>query len=223
MQKLLASAAMAAALTVATTAAKADLILTFGESAGGGAEISATVAAGVTTLSAVNGPVTITQIFGDVPTINPALFNLHATSIGPATDVGGDVHQAFSGTFSIAAGGADYLSGTFTDALFGSGTGLTFSASNATPGETVSFTSNVIPLSELGPPEALSLSFADVSPPAGTDPAGCSGTPGCTIAPFTSSVSGTASSTPVPEPASLAIIGMALIGFGAAYRQRKSL
>src|SRR3954447_13243718 len=148
MRKLCAGVAIAALLVVGASANAAP-ILNFGQT-GGGNTITATEngASTQTTLTGTNVPVSITQIFGNVPTINPAFFNLNATSTGPAGSIGAQFFQNYSGTFSVTAGGTNYLSGTFADgALFGSGTGLTLTASNATPGESVSFTSSVIPAS----------------------------------------------------------------------------
>src|SRR5262249_53736031 len=55
-----------------------------------------------------------------------------AHSIADATTgSGGIISQAFAGTFSIISGTTNILSGTYTDAVFGSGTGLTFSVSSA--------------------------------------------------------------------------------------------
>jgi hypothetical protein len=118
--------------------------------------------------------------------------------------------QPFSGTFSITGGGVNILSGTFTDAVFGGfgGTSLTLSASNGVPGESVTFTSSVIPSFDLHNPEGASFSFADVTPPVGITPTG-------TLSSATMSVAGTFSATVVPEPSTWAMMGLgfALLGF----------
>src|SRR3954471_22658808 len=132
MKKFLAGAA--AAVLVVGASANAAPILSFGQT-GASNTITATENGSdtQTTLTGTSIPVIITQIFGGVPTINPAIFNFNATSLGTATiDGSGQFSQAFSGTFSIAVGSINYLSGSFTDALFGSGTGLTLTASDAT-------------------------------------------------------------------------------------------
>jgi len=219
MKRLLVTATALIGLAAAAPMANATTILTFGEALGGD-PISATVTAGVTTISATNAEVTVTSIIGSPALIAPQFFTLDATSVAPATSVGGFITQAFSGSFSITAGAQNILSGTFTDEVFGAGTSLTLSVSNSTPGESVTFTSNVIPADELGAPDGFSLSFADVAPAARTTPLGCSGTPGCTIRPFTSSVSGTASASEVPEPATLGLLGVGLLGIAALRRRR---
>jgi hypothetical protein len=138
-----------------------------------------------------------------------------ADSIGDATNVGGTISQAFSGSFSIKSGTTNILSGTFTDALFGSGTGLTFSASSASPGESLTFTSDVI--SVLGPPTAFSISLSDVNPAVHIVTVG--GHP--TIAAFTATDTGTMSAN-VPEPSSMAIAGLGALGLiGYGIRRRR--
>lgn len=107
-----------------------------------------------TTLSAVNIPVTITGINapgGLAASFPNAYLWLLATSTDSAKSVSGQIIQDYSGSFGITSalggGGVNYLSGQFKDSVFGSGTGLTLSASDAPPnvgGETVAFSSAVI-------------------------------------------------------------------------------
>ena len=164
---------------------------------------------GTTTITTTNTPITIDQI--DVPGLIPpdisAFLTLSATSSGAASiPIPGFVAQPFSGTFSITNGATNYLSGTFTDAIFGSGASLTLSASSDVPGESVSFTSNVIDNSLFIKDRAIAFAFTDVAPPVGISNGSLSS--------FNSTVGGNMSSN-IPEASTWA---MMLLGFmGLAY------
>jgi hypothetical protein len=192
-------------IAVPMSSSRADTILVFGQS-GDQNLFSAVQSGGSTTLSAVDIPITITNITG-LATPLPAYFSLSATADTPATiDGSGHIQQNFNGTFEIYSGasltGIDYLSGTFDDTLFGSGTGATLTASTAGGSSSVTFTSDVIPWLDI--PRAMSLSFTNVKEPlAVVDNS---------IESFTSNVSGNFSAA-VPEPASAVLFG---VGVGAA-------
>jgi hypothetical protein len=210
---------VAAALAMGTTAANAVEILSFGQAIAGQDPVSATAdspASGETTISATSAEVTVDSCLGCGLLIRPQFLTLSAVSTGPASIVGGNVTQDYSGTFSITASGQNILSGTFTDAgIFGSGTSLTLSVSNATPGESLTFTSDVIPAVDLHNPEGMSLSFADVTPPASIVASG-------TLASATMSVSGTFSATVIPELSTWAMIALGFAGLGfVGFRQTR--
>ena len=183
-------------LALSMSSAQAGTILVFGQD-GISDQFTATNtglagSAGGTKLSAVGIPVTVTGIANAVsmPAGFPdAYFNLSATSVSNATVVGGsEITQDFTGSFSITSlpgGGVNYLSGTFADAVFGSGSGLGMTASG--PAGVPTFTSSVI--STLGQMRAVSLSFTSVTPPAFV-------TAEQTLGGFTANVSGSFSGAP---------------------------
>jgi hypothetical protein len=207
-------------LAVSIPNAGADTILVFGQN-GLANDFTATNngstgAAGGTTLSAVNISITISGIENDVslPGSFPLAFlNLSATSDSNATSDGsGNVVQEFNGSFSITslAGGAgvNYLSGTFSDAVFGTGAALTLTASG--PGGVPTLLSDVI--GDLSQIRAMSLAFANVTP-------GVHITGNQTLGGFTSSVSGNFSAA--PEPESLMLLTVGVSGLLAFVRWRK--
>ena len=115
----------------------------------------------------------------------------------------------------MAGCGGNFLAGTFTDAAFGAngGVGLVVQVSN--PPESLTLTSNVVPASELIPPSSFNLTFVNLNTALSID--------GATIGAFTASFTGDVSASAAPEPRSLAILGVGLLGLGfVANRKRGS-
>jgi hypothetical protein len=199
-----------AATALPIPAADAAVLLIFGQTGLGDTVTGARTGTSTTITSSTS--VDITEIDAIVVTPTLATFALSATNSGPATSSGGEITQHYNGTFSITNGATNYLSGTFSDAVFGAGGALTLSASNPSSTQSVNFTSNVIAPSLISAfDRAMSLSFTDVTPSAGI-------TLG-TLRTFTSDVSGDFSST-VPEPSTWAMLVLGFMGLGyTAFRR----
>jgi hypothetical protein len=193
--------------------ARADVILTFGQNLRGDT-IVATDDGTTTEITGTDIAITVTEIEANSPAVPfQALLNLDAISTGPAQVGPLGVVEPFDGTFSITSalcGAGNCLSGVFSGATFGFLGGASLTMSSAMPPGALTFTSDVI--TELGLPRGLSFSFANVNPPVSVD--------GTTIAAFDSSVSGTFSAALVPEPGTLALMGLGLLGL-AYVGQRK--
>jgi hypothetical protein len=207
MKILLLSAVGALSAAVSIPVANATVLAVIGQESDAD-QVTATVAGGVTTISS-STLVDITAIDAPISVPITATLDFTASSVGPAVIVGGNIVEAFTGSFSITGGGNNYLTGTFDDSVFGGGSSLVLTASNDQPGETVTFTSSVIPVVDLSDDRGISFSFTDVSPPASTVGSGASRT----LAPFAADISGDFSAT-VPEPATWAMLGLGFAGMG---------
>ena len=202
-----------AATALPIPAADAAVILSFGQ-ADGGDVVTATRVGSSTTITSSTA-VDITQI--DAPLATPILatFTLSATNISGAVTFLGHIIQRYAGSFSITNGAINYLSGTFSDAVFGQDSGLTLTASNPSPLQSVIFSSNVIAPDLIAAfDRSVSMSFTDVTPHASIVLG--------TLGSFKSGVTGNFSST-VPEPSTWAMMLLGFVGLGyVGFRKARS-
>lgn len=202
-------AATAIGLALVPFAASATQIISFGQTSQTNT-IVATDNGTTTTISMVNADVLIDQLFGVVtPPAISAVMNFTATSIDAAVAVGSAFVQHYTGSFSIiGAGSVNELSGTFTDAAFGTSTGGQLSINVAAPPDAISLSSDVINAADLTLPGSFTLSMSNIASPPGLH------LDGTTIAAFDASFAGVANATTVatPEPVSLALLCTGLAG-----------
>lgn len=215
MRKLLLTATVLATLPMV---ANATLVATFSQNPSATPTVIATDDGTTTNINITDASTSVTSGLSGL--IGTSLFSFAATSVSAATTLGSQVIQLYSGNFCFtsAAGctGTNFLSGTFTDAAFGAqgGPGLTVNVNN--PPDTLVLTSSVVPASDLVAPNTFGLTFADLTPVLAID--------GTTIAAFSADFAGTISSSTAaaPEPASIAILGLGLLGLGFVANKRRS-
>lgn len=213
----LSSAALAT--TVALTfagSAQAVSVIQFAQTSNSNTITGTASGGSSTTIAGTDVQVGITQDLGGY--VGIAYLDLLATSIDAALAIGTGVLQHYSGSFSVTSlptGGVNILSGSFTDSALGVGPALSLVIGS--PPDTLSLSSDLITASNLTAPLGLSFSLTNVSPSVHID--------GTTLASFNATTAGNVSANTVTnttEPASLAVLGMGLVGLGLCRYRRNS-
>jgi hypothetical protein len=205
----------AVAIVGLMSSAHADLIASFSQNPSLTPTVTATDNGTTTNIVVTDASTSITTGLSGV--IPAAIFDLNATSVSAATQLGTQIIQLYSGTFCFTSlngcTGTNYISGVFTDATFGAagGPGLTLNVNN--PPDTLTLTSDVVSPSRLLAPSSFNLDFADLLPLLHID--------GTTIGAFTANFAGniSASSVATPEPLSLAVLGVGMLGLSFVRRR----
>lgn len=209
-----------AALALLSSGAQAANIITFSQTSGSNTVVATTNATDTaTTITIDDAALSVGSFIAGAPPATSFL-TLNATSIDPAVTFAGAVIQHYNGNFCITTaincGGVNLLSGVFTDAAFGAlgGPGLVVNVNN--PPDTLTLTSGVIAPTDLQAPSSFNLGFSNLTPVLHII--------GTTIADFNAAFAGTVSASTsninVPEPGSIAILGIGAATLGFIRRRR---